>query len=110
VSEIDWYVYWVILCGIVLNAWLALKLGRVAGHLIYAAIAACSFTRFAWACGREHGFRPMPCPRWLYAPAVWFDIFVALSGGTKGSVTHMGGAGVWRGIGNWTVFPRKEAA
>lgn len=108
--NIDWYVLWLMACGIAAQAWIFWKLGRVAGNLIYAAVAAGSFVRFAWACGREHGFRPMRCPRLLYAPKVWFDMFILLADGPKGSVSSMGGAGCWKGIGNWTVFPKKRDA
>ena len=107
---IDWYVYWIIGCGLAAQVWIGWQIGRVAVRLIYAAIAACSFVRFAWACGRVHGFRPMPCPRRLYALKVWADMFILLASEGPRSVSHMGGAGRWNGIGDWAVFPRKEAS
>lgn len=107
--SVEWYVYWVIASGLIFNIWLTLQLGKVCGGLLYTAAAATSFTRFAWACGRVHGFRPQRFPRWMYAPSVWGSFFAASLGAGKGEVSHMGGAGVWNGIGNWTVYPRKEA-
>lgn len=107
-AGVDWYVYWVVFCGLAANLWLCVKLGGVAGRVIYAAAAAASFTRFCWACGRVHGFKVQKLPSWVYAPQVWFGFFIAELGATKGSISHMGGAGAWNGIGDWTVFPRKE--
>lgn len=104
---IDWYVYWILFCGLAVQVLIGWQLGRVLVRLAYAAIAACSFVRFAWACGREHGFRPMRGPRWAHAPKVWFDMFILLAGSGRGNVSHMGGAGSWNGIGNWTVFPKE---
>lgn len=104
----DYYVIYLVVCGIGANFWLGTKLGRGMGAFLYACAAATSFTRFAWASGRVHGFRKLPYPRWMHAPVVWFDIFFVLLGATKGSVTHYGGAGVWRGIGDWSVHPAKK--
>ncbi|MBF8729756.1 hypothetical protein IRZ59_04805 [Pseudomonas guariconensis] len=101
-----WFAWWMFLCGLGLHLWI---FGRAIGSVIYAAIVAGSFVRFAWACGKEHGFRPMPCPRWMYAPVMWGEMFITVLGAPKGSVRHMGGAGVWSGIGNWTVYPKQEA-
>ncbi|MFJ3486598.1 hypothetical protein ACIPL1_24815 [Pseudomonas sp. NPDC090202] len=106
--NIEWYVYWVVICGFAANMWLIWKTGKILGHLVYAAAAAASFTRFAWACGKEHGFRERRLPRFMYAPWIWFEFFITELGAPKGSISHMGGAGVWKGIGKWTVFPRKE--
>ena len=107
-AGVDCYVYWVVFCGLAANLWLCVQLGGVAGRVIYAAAAAASFTRFAWACGRVHGFKVQKLPSWVYAPQVWFGFFITELGATKGSISHMGGAGTWNGIGDWTVFPRKE--
>ena len=107
-NDIELYVYWVVFCGLAANLWLCVKLGGVAGRVIYAAAAAASFTRFCWACGRVHGFKVLKLPSWVYAPQVWFGFFITELGATKGSISHMGGAGAWNGIGDWTVFPRKE--
>ena len=107
-NDIELYVYWVVFCGLAANLWLCVKLGGVAGRVIYAAAAAASFTRFCWACERVHGFKVQKLPSWVYAPQVWFGFFITELGATKGSISHMGGAGAWNGIGDWTVFPRKE--
>lgn len=104
----EWFAYWIIACGIIFSIWLVYLIAKLCGQLIYTALAAASFTRFAWACGRVHGFRVHRFPRWMYAPAVWFSFFCASLG--AGTVSHMGGSGVWNGIGNWTVFPRKGAS
>lgn len=108
--SIGWMIFWVAGCGLVLNLWLFWKVGRLLGAAIYAAAAAASFVRFAWACANVHGFRPMPCPRWMYAPVIWGELFLSLLGARKGSVSHYGGYGAWKGIGDWTVFPVKEGA
>lgn len=105
---IDYFTYWIVGCGLAAQVWICWRGGVICGRLIYAAIAACSFVRFAWACGLEHGFRPMRCPIWAYAPVVWFDMFVLLAGSGGGKVSHMGGAGSWKGISNWTVFPKEQ--
>lgn len=107
-NEINWFVWWVVGCGIVFNAWLVWGLAKVCGSLIYTAIAAASFTRFCWACGKVHGFKGQKFPSWIYAPRVWWGFFSVSLGARPGSINHMGGSGVWNGIGNWTVFPRKE--
>ena len=108
-SEISWFVWWVVGCGLAFNGWLVLVLARISGHALYAAVAAASFTRFCWACGRVHGLKERKFSPWVYAPQVWFEFFVIELGASKGSISHMGGAGVWKGIGDWTVFPHKEA-
>lgn len=107
---IEWYAYWIIGCGLAVQVWIGWKIGRALGGLLYAAVAAGSFTRFAWACGREHGFRDLRYPRWVYAPKVWFSMFCRLAGAEKGEVQAMGGSGCWKGIGNWTVYPKQEVA
>lgn len=103
--DIEWYVYWVVASGLFFNGWLVWCLARICGHAMYAAVAAVSFTRFCWACGKVHGFRERKLPSWVCAPQVWFEFFIIEFGASKGSISHMGGAGVWNGIGNWTVFP-----
>lgn len=107
-SDVEWYVYWVVISGLAANLWLCFKLGGVAGRLIYASVAAASFVRFAWACGKVHGFKRRRFPAWVYAPLVWGEFFLIELECSKGSLSHMGGAGVWNGIGDWTVFPAKE--
>lgn len=107
---IDWYVYWLGACGVALNLWLAWKVGKFLGVIVAAAVIASSITRFAWACSKVHGFRPMRFPRWMHAPAIWFEFFLIELGATGRSVTHLGGRGVWKGVGDWTVFPAKEDA
>lgn len=102
-------VYWVIACGITLNIWIVWKLGGVAGRILYAALAAASFTRFAWACGKVHGFKKNKHPSWVYAPVVWWTFFsVELISGRSGPIEHLGGSGTWSGIGKWNVNPRQE--
>jgi len=101
-------ILWLLSAGMCATLWIGVKLGRCLGAVLYACAAATSFTRFAWACGKEHGFRELRYPRWMHAPVVWTDIFLAIAGSPKGSVTHYGGSGVWRGIGDWTVFPAKK--
>lgn len=105
----DWYVYWIVICGLAANLWMAIKIGKIFGHFLYASVAAASFTRFCWACGKVHGFKGKPFPHWVYAPWIWFEFLIIEMGGPARSISHMGGAGVWNGIGDWTVFP-KEAA
>lgn len=107
-NTIDLYAFWVVGCGLVFNAWLALKCGRVLGRALYAGAAATSFTRFCWACGRTHGFRVRRLPTWAYAAQIWFEFFITELGVPRNTTSCMGGAGVWRGIGNWTVFPVTE--
>ncbi|MDU9393727.1 hypothetical protein [Pseudomonas sp. zfem002] len=107
-TSIEMYGYWIMLSGLIFNIWLALRAGKILGRALYASVAAVSFTRFCWACGREHGFKVRPLPAWVYAPQVWFEFFVVELGAPKGTVSHMGGSGVWKGIGDWTVFPAKE--
>lgn len=102
------FILWLLSAGMGATLWLGVKLGRGLGAVIYACAAATSFTRFAWACGKEHGFRELRYPRWMHAPVVWGDIFFTLLGAAKGSVSHYGGAGVWNGIGDWTVFPASK--
>lgn len=109
-SDIEWYVYWVVICGLAANLWLCLRLGGIVGRLIYAAVAAASFVRFAWACGRVHGFKKRNVPAWVYGPQLWAEFFLIELEASKGTLSHMGGAGVWNGIGDWTVFPPKEPA
>ena len=105
---IDWYVYWVVLSGFVANIWLALWIGKRFGRFLYAAAAAASFTRFCWACGRVHGFKNRTFPSWIYAPQVWFAFLLIELGHPARSISHMGGEGVWNGIGDWSVSPVKE--
>lgn len=107
-TEINWFVWWVVGCGLAFNGWLVWNLAKVSGHLIYTAVAAASFTRFCWACGKVHGFKGRKFPSWVYAPQVWFGFFAVSLGAAPGSINHMGGAGVWSGIGKWTVYPAKE--
>lgn len=103
----DLYVYWVLICGLAVNLWLAVKFGGLLGRLAYSVAAATSFVRFAWACAQVHGFAPRRFPAWFYAPQIWWEFFVIELGGDKRSISHMGGAGTWNGIGDWTVFPAK---
>ena len=104
------YLYWIIACGIALNIWMVWKLGGVSGRILYAAAAAASFTRFCLACGKVHGFRKQKHPSWIYAPMVWWTFFsVEVISGKLGPIKHLGGSGEWRGIGQWTVFPKKES-
>lgn len=109
-SGVEWYVCWVVVCGLIANLWLCLKVGKVFGRIIYAALAACSFVRFAWACGKAHGFKVKRFPAWIYAPQLWAEFFLIELEASQGTLSHMGGAGVWNGIGDWTVFPSKESA
>jgi hypothetical protein len=102
----EWFAYWIMSCGMIFSVWLVYLLAKLCGQLIYTALAAASFTRFAWACGRVHGFNTRRFPLWIYAPAVWGSFFCTSLG--IGTVSCMGGAGQWRGIGDWTVYPRKE--
>jgi hypothetical protein len=106
---VEWYVYWIVICGLAANFWMAVKIGKLFGHLLYAAVAAASFTRFCWACGKVHGFKDRPFPHWIYAPLVWFEFVRIEMGSPARTINHMGGAGVWNGIGDWTVLPAKEA-
>jgi hypothetical protein len=106
-GAVDWYVHWVVICGLALNLWLGVKLGGLLGRLAYSVVAATSYVRFAWACAKVHGFRPRKYPAWMYAPQIWCEFFVVELCGAKGSISSMGGAGTWNGIGDWTVFPAK---
>lgn len=108
-ADIEWYVYWVVFCGLAVNFWLCVKLFEAFGRAAYAAVAAASFVRFAWACGKVHGFKKRKFPAWVYGPLVWAEFFLIELEASKGTLSHMGGAGVWNGIGDWTVFPAKEA-
>lgn len=106
---VDWYVYWVVACGIALNLWLLWRAWKLAVAILAAAIIAASITRFTWACAKTHGFKPTRFPRWVYAPAIWFDFFlIELGASGRRSFTHLGGRGVWSGVGDWTVFPKKQ--
>jgi len=105
----DWYVYWVVICGLAANMWLTWVAGKYLGRLVYAAVAAASFTRFAWACGRVRGFKVRKFPYWVYAPQLWFAFLLIEMGSPVRTISHMGGEGVWNGIGDWTVSPSKEA-
>lgn len=106
---IDWYVCSLLVCGLAAQFWVCLKIGKFLGRLAYAAVAAASFTLFAWACGRVHGFRERSYPHWIYAPHVWFAFLLIELGSPARSIQHMGGHGVWNGIGDWQVAPREEA-
>jgi len=108
-ADVGWYVYWLVLCGLVANMWLALKVGKAFARVLYAAAAAASFTRFAWACGRVHGFKGRVFPSWIYAPQIWFAFLLIELGSPARTISHMGGEGVWNGIGDWTVFPPRAA-
>lgn len=105
----NWYVYWLIGCGFLAQIPLLWCGGKILGQLIYAAAAATSITRFAWACARVHGFRPRRFPNWVYAPKFWFTYFRVELGSAPGKSEHFGGSGVWKGIGKWTVHPKKDA-
>ena len=107
-NGIEWHVYWIVFCGLAVNLWICVKLGGLATRLTYAAVAAASFVRFCWACGKIHGFKKNKFPAWLYAPQIWFEFFVTELGAGKTGISHMGGAGQWNGIGDWVVFPAKE--
>jgi len=107
--KMDFYVYWLIGGSLVFNIWLGLKVGAILGRVLYASVAAASFTRFCWACGRVHGFKVRRFPAWVYGHQVWFEFFIIELGAPSRTISHMGGAGVWKGIGDWTVFPAKEA-
>jgi hypothetical protein len=108
--NVEWYVYWVVACGLVFNAWFVWMCARIVWAIAYTALAAASFTRFAWACGREHGFAPRRFPLWVYAPSIWFSFFATSLGAEKGTLSTMGGSGVWNGVGDWTVYPAKETS
>lgn len=103
----NWTTLWVLACGVAVQFWIGTKIGKGIGVVVAAAILACSYTRFAWACGRVHGFKRNRFPPAFYAPQVWASFFLAELGGGK-AVVSMGGSGVWNGFGNWTVFPRKD--
>ncbi|MAB96951.1 MAG: hypothetical protein CMK71_02635 [Pseudomonadaceae bacterium] len=105
---VELYVWWVLVCGLGANLWLAVKLAGIVARVLYAAAAAISFTRFCWACGKVHGFRRRKLPHWMYAPSVWFGFFSVELWSSADSVAHMGGRGSWRGIGDWHVFPKSE--
>ncbi|EIK96076.1 hypothetical protein PMM47T1_13990 [Pseudomonas sp. M47T1] len=108
-SDIKLLAYWLIATGVAMNVLIVWTLARLCGRLVYTAVAAASFTRFCWACGRVHGFKENKFPSWVYAPWVWYGFFSVSLWDKPGSINHLGGAGVWKGVGNWTVFPVKEA-
>lgn len=103
----DWYLIWLMVCGICANAWMGWHLGRGLVHCAWAAVEAASIIRWVWAVGRVHGWKKESrLPQACYAPvafvrAWWLSI-------KEPAVTIRLTTGAWRGVGNWTVFPRGE--
>lgn len=101
------FLIWLIVCGIALNTWLGFKVGKVIGYCLAMLFYAVSYTRWVYAAGRAHGFKsmrfhPLLClPHELLSRWWWF-----IENGSN--VRAYSRAGVWDGIGNWTVFPTAQ--
>lgn len=99
------FLVWLILCGIVVNAWLGWYIGKAVGYCIVMFVYAVSYTRWSYSVGKVHGFRETKLPIWALIPYAtirqwWYFIEF---GGRDVSVSSRGG--VWKGVGDWTVFP-----
>lgn len=100
----DWYITWLALCGIPVQAWLGWKVGRYGFKACWAAYAAASVCRWGFAVGRVHGFRVSV---WKWVPALftreWWSFFRA----PYDSITITHPHGQWRRAGQWSVFPKR---
>lgn len=102
----DWYVVWLVACGIPVQAWICWKLGKFIGAAAGSCVCAISVCRWGVAVGREHGFRRSP---WLWVPIHFFGLWWDFT--TDGVATVIESRrGKWRGVGNWVVYPKREAA
>lgn len=104
----EWYLWYLLACGLLAQLWIGLRVGKVLGRVMYATVAASSLLRFAWACAKVHGFRKRRFPVWLYAPGFWLNFFLIELGARPGDITHFGVHGQWKGIGRWSVHPKRD--
>jgi hypothetical protein len=102
---LDWYIVFLAACGIPVQAWLGWKFGKglvKAGWALGCAVSVC---RWGFAVGRVHGFSR---PAWRWVPGLflgeWWNFFVS----PYDSITQYSHGGTWRGIGNWSVFPKAQ--
>ncbi len=107
VEVLDWYVVWLAACGVLVQAWLGWKFGRLlvkAGWSLACAISVC---RWGFAVGRVHGFSRSA---WLWVPELIAKEWWCFLTNPYDSVENSCHGGVWRGIGHWSVFPKKDIA
>lgn len=71
------------------------------GELVWAAIAAASWTRFAWVAARGQGAKLLPTL--LETPLVFLARWRGFIGFRPGSTRFHGEHGYWNGIGQWAV-------
>ncbi len=103
--SLDWYIVFLAACGIPVQAWLAWKVGKAFGGVIYGFLCAVSVCRWGYAVGRVHGFSR---PAWRWVPGLFLSEWLNFSWSKAGSITKYSHGGTWRGIGNWCVFPKKQ--
>lgn len=103
----DWYLVFLAACGIPVQAWLGWKFGRFLVKGTWAIACAVSVCRWGFAVGAVHGFSR---PAWRWVPELlvteWWSFFIA----PYDSVTQSCHGGTWRGIGKWSVFPKRNDA
>lgn len=103
--SIDWYVIWLAACGIPVQAWIGWKIGRFIVKSGWAIGCAVSVCRWGFAVGRAHGFNRSA---WVWVPRLLVTEWWAFVSSPYDSITQRHHGGVWNGIGDWSVFPKKS--
>lgn len=99
------YLIWLIICGIAVNAWFVWNIGKGVGYAVAMFVCAASYSRWTYLAGKTHGFRETKFPTWMYIPQTVLRRWMYFLGNGSTGVSASSSAGVWKGVGNWTVFP-----
>lgn len=71
-------------------------------EVLWGAVVAFSFVRFAWKSSIANGMKPYPAI--LKAPSIFMVRWWEFIGFRHGSKSFHGVRGEWHGVGKWTVF------
>lgn len=97
---------WLIFSGVLVNLALLAVLCLLAWELLACMIRSVSMIRFYFAVANEHGWKTNKEPT---LRAVTKQFFWGIGFSWNQSVREITGeGGVWRGVGNWRVYPRKD--
>ena len=101
----DWYIYWLIICGIPVQAFIGWYAGKFIARAVWSFAQACSAMRWMWAIGNVHGFHHGKFGCAIRYPftlcLIWCNFLIDGDGQINTRY------GTWHAIGNWSVFPKR---